>query len=86
MSLVLRVQDKVAQATKRLMLARALATNKIHDLSIAEAARKERKEASSKVVQKYGRIYGHQARRDIFLDEKDEKEVVNMRNSQLSRP
>jgi len=32
------------------MLARALATNRVHDLSIAEAARKERKEASSKVV------------------------------------
>ena len=47
---VLRVQDKVAQASERSMLARALATNRVHDLSIAEAARKERKEASSKVV------------------------------------
>jgi hypothetical protein len=83
---VLRVQDKVAQATERLMLARALATNRIHDLSIAEAARKERKEASSKVVQKYGEIYGYQAWRDIFLDKEDEKEVVNMRNSRLSKP
>ena len=27
-----------------------LETNRVHDLSIAEAARKERKEASSKVV------------------------------------
>jgi len=83
---VLRVQDKVAQAAERSILAGALATNRIHDLSIAEAARKERKEASSKVVQKYGEIYGHQARRDIFLDEEDEKEVVNMRNSRLSKP
>jgi len=32
------------------MLARALATNRVHDLSIAKAAHKERKEASSKVV------------------------------------
>jgi hypothetical protein len=47
---VLRVQDKVAQAAEQLILASALATNRIHDLSIAEAARKERKEASSKVV------------------------------------
>jgi hypothetical protein len=49
----------VAQALEQLMLARALATNRIHDLSIAEAARKERKEASSKVVQKYGEIYSY---------------------------
>jgi hypothetical protein len=58
------------------MLAEALATNRIHDLSIAEAACKERKEASGKVVQKYGEIYSHQAQRDIFLDEEDEKEVI----------
>jgi hypothetical protein len=83
---VLRVQDKVAQAAKQLILAGALTTNRIHDLSIAEAVCKERKEASSKVVQKYSEIYGHQARRDIALDEEDEKEVVNMRNSRLSKP
>jgi hypothetical protein len=47
---VLQVQDKVAQALERSMLARALATNRVYDLSIAEAACKERKEASSKVV------------------------------------
>ena len=59
--LVLRVQDKVSQASERSMLARALSTNRVHDLTIAEAARKERKEASDKVVQKYSEIYGHQA-------------------------
>ena len=64
---VLRVQDKVSQASERSMLAGALATNRVHDLTIAEAAQKERKEASGKVVQKYGEIYGHQARRDIFF-------------------
>jgi hypothetical protein len=68
------------------MLARALATNRVHDLSIAEAACKERKEASSKVVWKYREIYRHQARREIFLDKEDEKEVVNIRNSWLSKP
>jgi hypothetical protein len=83
---VLRVQDKVSQASERSMLAGALATNRVHDLTIAEAARKERKEASGKVVQKYGEIYGHQARRDIFLDDEEEKEVVNMRNNRLSKP
>jgi hypothetical protein len=35
---------------EQLMLARALSTNRVHDLSIAEAARKERKEASGKIV------------------------------------
>ena len=83
---VLQVQDKVSQASERSMLAGALSTNRVHDLSIAEAARKERKEASGKVVQKYGEIYGHQARREIALDEEDEKEVVNMRNNRLSKP
>jgi hypothetical protein len=58
----------------------------IHDLLIAEAVCKERKEASGKVAQKYSKIYGHQARRDIFLDKEDEKEVINMQNSRLSKP
>jgi hypothetical protein len=83
---VLRVQDKVSQASERSILAGGLATNYIHDLSIAEATRNARKEASSKIVQKYGEIYGYQARRDISLDEDDEKEVINMRNLRLSRP
>jgi len=83
---VLRVQDKVSQASERSMLARALSTNRVHDLSIAEAARKERKEASSKIVQKYGEIYSHQAQREIALDKEDEKEVVNIRNNRLSKP
>jgi len=69
------------RAQVRAVTAEALATNRIHDLSIAEATRKERKKASGKVVQKYSEIYGHQAQRDIFLDKEDEKEVVNMQNS-----
>ena len=48
--LVLQVQDKVSQASEQLMLARALSTNRVYNLSITEAARKERKEASSKIV------------------------------------
>jgi hypothetical protein len=74
------------QASERSILASGLATNRIHDLSIAEATRNARKEASSKIVQKYGEIYRYQARRDISLDEDDEKEVINMRNLRLSRP
>jgi hypothetical protein len=83
---VLQVQDKVSQASEWSMLARALSTNRVYDLSIAEAARKERKEASSKIVQKYSEIYGYQAWREIALDGEDEKEVVNMRNNRLSKP
>jgi hypothetical protein len=41
--LVLRVQDKVAQAIEQSILVGALATNRIHDLSIAEAACKEKR-------------------------------------------
>jgi hypothetical protein len=57
--LVLRVQDKVSQASEQLMLARALSTNKVHDLLIAKTPCKERKKASSKIVQKYSEIYSH---------------------------
>jgi hypothetical protein len=56
---VLQVQDKVSQASEQSMLARALATNRVYNLTIAETARKERKEASGKVFQKYSEIYGH---------------------------
>ena len=83
---VIRVADKVENASQRSMLAGALATNRIHDLSIAEAARQKRKEASGKIVQKYGEIYGHQARKDIAADEDDEKEVINMREQRLMKP
>jgi len=47
---VLRVQDKVTQASERSILARGLATNRVYDLSIAEATRNARKEASGKIV------------------------------------
>jgi len=63
------------------MLARALTTNKVYNLSITKAACKERKEASSKVVQKYSEIYSYQAWREIALDKENEKKVVNIRNS-----
>ena len=75
----------MAQASERSILAGGLATNRIHDLSIAEAARNARAEASSKIVQKYGEIYGHQARRDIALDEEDEKEVINVRTQRQQK-
>jgi hypothetical protein len=85
---VIRVQDKVEKASMTSILAGALSTNRIHDLSIAETARKKRKESSggNKVVEKYGEIYGHQARRDIAADDEDESRVVNMREARLAKP
>jgi hypothetical protein len=64
----------------------ALSTNRLLDLRVAEEARKRRKESSSKVVQKYGEIYGNQARKQIEADIQDELKVVNMRDKRLSKP
>ena len=75
-----RVQDKVEKASETAILRGALSTHRIYDLSITESVRRERKEWSNKIVQKYREIYGNQARRDIKLDEEGEWEVVNMRD------
>lgn len=86
---VIRVQGKVEKASMTsIILAGGLSTNHIHDLSIAEAARKNRKESSggNKIVRKYGEIYGHQARREIAADNDDESRVVNMREARLAKP
>ena len=40
----------------------------------------------NKVVQKYGEIYGHVARRQIEEDERDEERVVNIREKRLRDP
>ena len=55
---VIRVQDKVEKASGTSMLRGALSTHRLHDLSVVDTVRKARKEASGKVVQKYGEIYG----------------------------
>lgn len=76
---VIRVSEKVEKASETSILAGALSTHRLHDLSVAEAARKRRKESSGKIVQKYGEITVYQARLDIQKDEEEEKEVINMR-------
>jgi hypothetical protein len=79
---VLRVQAKVEKASQTSILRGALSTHRLHDLSAAESIRRQRKEGkegNSKIVQKYGEIYGRAGRRDIKLDEDEEKEVINMR-------
>jgi len=68
------------------MLSGALAKHKIHNLSIAKAARLKRKDTSSKIVQKYKEIYRHQAKKDIKANDDNEKEVVNMQEQRLRKP
>ena len=48
-----------------------------------EKARRERNNIPNHVVQKYGEIYGHQARRQIAEDEEEEREVINMREKRI---
>jgi hypothetical protein len=83
---VVRVQDKIKKASKTSMLTRALSTNRLRDLTIAEDARQSRKDASSKVVQKYREIYRNQARLQIQADIKDKRQVVNIREMRLQKP
>jgi hypothetical protein len=56
---MVRVQDKIEKASETSMLTGALSTNLLRDLTIAEDARKSRKDTSGKIVQKYGEIYGN---------------------------
>jgi hypothetical protein len=76
---VLRVSQKVEKAAKSSMLSGALSKHRLQDLANAETVRKKLKESINKVVQKYGEIRVYQARLQIEADERDEKEVVNMR-------
>ena len=82
----MRVAEKVEKASEISTLKGALSTHRLFDLSIAEATRKKMKEGSGKVVQKYGEICGHEARKQIEDDEEDEKTVVNMREKRLQKP
>jgi vacuolar-type H+-ATPase subunit E/Vma4 len=83
---VVRVQDKIEKASETSMLTGALSTNRLRDLTIAEDARKSQKDASGKVVQKYGEIYGNQARLQIMADIEDKRQVVNIREKRLQKP
>jgi C-terminal processing protease CtpA/Prc len=83
---VVRVQDKIKKASETSMLTRALSTNRLQDLTIAEDARKSQKDASGKVVQKYREIYGNQAHLQIQADVEDKRQVVNIREKRLQKP
>jgi hypothetical protein len=84
---VKRVQEKVEGATERSMLSRALAKQRVHDLSLAAQEREKRDDRDNgRIVQKYGEIYVYQGRADIIADDEDEAKVVNMRNARLAKP
>jgi hypothetical protein len=85
--LVIRVQDKVEQASQRSILASILITNRVHDLSIIEKARAARKDPKgNKIIQKFGEIYRREARKQIEEDNTNELKVVNMRQQCLQKP
>lgn len=81
---VIRVAEKVEKGSETSMLRGALSKHRLYILSKAEAAHKRRKEASGKVVQKYGEIRVYQARRQIEGEE-EEKRVINMRLKRLEK-
>ena len=83
---MVRVQEKIEKAADRMILTRQLAKEHLAATKAREKARKERNEAPNKVVQKYGEIYGYQARRQIAEDEEDKGKVINMREKRLMDP
>ena len=54
--MVLRIQEKVEAVLERLILASALARQRVLDLGLAEKKRLARKEGASKIIQKYREI------------------------------
>jgi DDE superfamily endonuclease len=82
---VLRVQDKVVKAADRMVSAGQLLTEYLRATQAREQARKERNDQPNKIVQKYGEIYGFQARRQIAEDEEEEREVINMREQRVKK-
>ena len=59
---VLHVIEKVERGTTRMVHKGKLAQELLQATTAAGEAREARKKAGNKVVQKYGEIYGHQAR------------------------
>ena len=83
---VLRIQKKVEKASITSILKGGLSTHRLHDLQNAEAqCNKNKGKDGNKVVQKYGEIYGHQARRQIKEDRLEEDRVINLRNQRMGK-
>jgi hypothetical protein len=77
---ITRVFSKIEKASLTSILSGALSTNRLSDLARAADVRKPQKD-HNRVVQKYGEIYGDQARRQIESDNEEEAKVVNLRES-----
>ena len=75
--------EKVKKGTDQLVISEQLAQELLRANNAYAKKQKERKEGSNKVVQKYGEIYGYQARRQIKADKENKKRVVNMREKRL---
>jgi DDE superfamily endonuclease len=82
----IRVFEKIDKATDLMLVKGQLSTELLAANNAKEKERRERNDAPNKVVQKYGEIYGHQARRQIEEDEREEALVVNMREKRLRDP
>lgn len=82
---VSRVNHVINSATERSMVRGALSSQRIHDLNEAEKTRNERDQGSNRQVQRYGEIYGKQARRQIEEDKKEEERLVNVRNARMQK-
>jgi hypothetical protein len=81
---VIRVQEKVEKAADRMILRGQLSTELLAANKAKEEERSQRNDAPNKIVQKYGEIYSHQARRQIAIDKEDEQRVINMRNKRIT--
>ncbi|KAI1002930.1 hypothetical protein K3495_g5275 [Podosphaera aphanis] len=76
---VVRIIDQVEKYTKRKLLQGQLSTELLHANNAKKNGREERAAQSSKAVQKFGEIYGHQARRQIQFLEWHEQRPVSMK-------
>jgi hypothetical protein len=65
--------EKVEKGTDQLVISGRLAQELLMANNAYAEQRKQRKEGSNKVVQKYSEIYRHQARRQIEEDKEDER-------------
>ncbi|KAH6667219.1 hypothetical protein B0J14DRAFT_676966 [Halenospora varia] len=82
----LHVMDKIEKGTQKLILSGQLSTELLQANAAAGEARQKRKDAKGTVMQKYGEIYGGQARRQMRADDDDEAKVVNMRLKREQKP
>ena len=82
----IRVFEKINKAADLMLVKGQLSTELLAANNAKEKEREERNNAPNKVVQKYGEIYGYQARKQIEEDEREEALVINMREKRLRDP